>query len=101
MSLFNEDNTAPSYEEICNRLSAIEQQLQQISNTKPTPQQSEQYLDIAAACHYMGMGRTNLYKIMNKGLIAYTYIGRQRRVLLSDVKKYIQSTYVAAKPSIL
>jgi hypothetical protein len=43
------------------------------------------------------MGRTTLYDIMGKGLLAYTYIGRQRRVLLSDIKNYINSTYVAAK----
>lgn len=101
MSFIKDEQASPSLEDLYARLHAVEQQLQQISNTKANPQQSEQYLDIAAACKYMGMGRTNFYKIMNKGLIAYTYIGRQRRVLLSDVKKYIQSTYVAAKPSIL
>jgi excisionase family DNA binding protein len=101
MSFINEQQASPSLEDLYARLHALEQQIQQINNNKSKPQQSEQYLDIAAACAYMGLGRTNLYKIMNKGLIAYTYIGRQRRVLLSDVKKYIQSTYVAAKPSIL
>lgn len=101
MSFIKDEPTSPSLEELSARLQAVEQQLRQISHNKPQAQPSEQYLDITAACNYMGMGRTNLYKIMNKGLIAYTYIGRQRRVLLSDVKKYIQSSYVAPKPSIL
>lgn len=100
MGFQKEGNASQSLEELQQRVHSLEQKLQQISS-KPSPQSLEQYLDIAAACAYLGMGRTTLYEIMNKGLIAYTYVGRQRRVLLSDIKKYVQSTYVAVKPSIL
>lgn len=97
MGLFNESNSVPSIEELCTRLHEVEQQLEQLQNNKQALKQPDQYLDIASTCQYLGMGRTTLYDIMNKGLLAYTYIGRQRRVLLSDIKKYINSTYVAAK----
>lgn len=101
MGLFNESNSVPSFEELCTRLQDVEQQLQQLQNNKQVIKQPDQYLDITSTCQYLGMGRTTLYDIMNKGLLAYTYIGRQRRVLLSDIKKYINSTYVASKKSIL
>lgn len=97
MGLFNESNSVPSIEELCTRLQDVEQQLQQLQNNKQVIKQPDQYLDITSTCQYLGMGRTTLYDIMGKGLLAYTYIGRQRRVLLSDIKNYINSTYVAAK----
>ena len=97
MGLFNESNSVPSIEELCTRLQDVEQQLQQLQNNKQVIKQPDQYLDITSTCQYLGMGRTTLYDIMGKGLLAYTYIGRQRRVLLSDIKNYINSNYVAAK----
>lgn len=94
--------TKPDLEELMERIAALEYKLHQLSaQNKINQPPLEQYMDIASACSYLGMGRTTLYDIMNKGLLAYTYVGRQRRVLLSDVKKYIQSTYVAIKPTIL
>lgn len=96
-----ENKEQPSIEELLTRINCLEQKFNAIINQQVQAKKTEQYLDIASTCQLLGMGRTTLYDVMSKGLLAYTYVGRQRRVLLSDLKKYLNSTYVAAKPSIL
>lgn len=87
--------------ELVAKINSLEHKVNELYQMHSNPKKVEQYLDIASTCQYLGMGRTTLYDIMNKGLLAYSYVGRQRRVLLSDIKKYINSSYVTTKPSIL
>jgi excisionase family DNA binding protein len=101
MGFDTEQKELPSLEELLAKINQLENKLNELYSKQNNPNKADQYLDIASTCQYLGMGRTTLYDIMNKGLLAYTYIGRQRRVLLSDIKKYINSTYVASKQSIL
>lgn len=96
-----EQKELPNLQELQAKINQLESKLNELYSKQNNPQKADQYLDIASACQYLGMGRTTLYDIMNKGLLAYTYIGRQRRVLLSDIKKYINSKYVATKPTLL
>lgn len=87
--------------ELVSKINSLEHKLNELYQMQSNPKKVDQYLDIASTCQYLGMGRTTLYDLMNKGLLAYCYVGRQRRVLLSDIKKYVNSNYVATKPRIL
>lgn len=97
MAFDMEQKELPSLEELIAKMNQLETKLNELYSKQNNPKKADLYLDITSTCQYLGMGRTTLYDIMGKGLLAYTYIGRQRRVLLSDIKKYINSTYVAAK----
>jgi excisionase family DNA binding protein len=61
----------------------------------------DRYLDVASACRVLECGRTLIYELMNAGELAYTQVGRQRRILLSDIRKYGKKNYNPTKPSIL
>jgi excisionase family DNA binding protein len=61
----------------------------------------DRYLDINAACRVLECGKTLIYELMGTGQLAYTQVGRQRRILLTDIRKYALKNYCSAKPSIL
>jgi excisionase family DNA binding protein len=95
------DKPKQSFQELQERICSLEKKLQQLSSTAHTSVNEERYMDVGTACRFLGTGRTSLYELMKSGKLAYTYIGKQRRVLISDVKKYVQRNYVPTKGSIL
>ncbi len=88
-------------QELMDKINSLEKRLNQFMEAEKEKKLSERYLDIKSACRYLGMGRTTLYELMNKGEIAYTYIGKNRRMLISDLDKYTRRKYVPIKESIL
>ena len=42
----------------------------------------------AVAARILGVSRTHLYKILDSGDLAFTAVGRDRRITLADLKQY-------------
>jgi len=83
------------------RLEKLEKKLSQIADEVKEPKSEFKYLDIASACKILGMSRAKLYILMRDGAIPYTYVGSQRRLIMSDLVKYVQKNYIPAKKTIL
>jgi excisionase family DNA binding protein len=49
----------------------------------------------------LGISRSSLYNLMREGKLSYVMVGRQRRLLVSDLETYTKGYYVPARPSIL
>ncbi len=90
-----------NYEELHKRVCSLEKKLYQLGNAAQLQVKEERYMDVASACEFLGTGRTSLYELMKSGKLAYTYIGKQRRILISDLKKYVLHNYVPTRASIL
>jgi excisionase family DNA binding protein len=88
-------------QELQERLERVERKLNELTEVTKEPNGEERYLDVGNACRYLNCGRTLIYELMKSGHLAYTQVGRQRRILLSDLVKYGQSNYKSALPSIL
>jgi excisionase family DNA binding protein len=88
--------------ELQEKLNQLEKRLNQLL-VKVTNEvkDEDRYLDVASACRVLECGRTLIYELMNTGELAYTQVGRQRRILLSDIRKYGKKNYNPTKPSIL
>jgi excisionase family DNA binding protein len=88
--------------ELQEKLQQLEKRLNQLmAKVTNEVRDDDRYLDVATACRVLECGRTLIYELMNKGEIAYTQVGRQRRILLSDLRKYGKKNYCSTKPSIL
>jgi excisionase family DNA binding protein len=88
--------------ELQEKLQQLEKRLNQLmAKVTNEVRDDDRYLDVATACRVLECGRTLIYELMNKGEIAYTQVGRQRRILLSDIRKYGKKNYCPTKPSIL
>jgi excisionase family DNA binding protein len=88
--------------ELQEKLQQLEKSLNQLTAQLTTElKQDDKYLDVANACRVLGCGKTLIYELMYSGQLAYTQVGRQRRLLLSDIRKYGMKNYCPTKPSIL
>ncbi|OIP00962.1 MAG: hypothetical protein AUJ98_06145 [Bacteroidetes bacterium CG2_30_33_31] len=53
------------------------------------------------AANYLGISRTELYRLTGKGKISFTKIGGRRKYTLADLDKYLEGEYHPVKPSII
>jgi len=83
------------------RLEKVEKKLNEISTVVKEPNSEFKYLDVKNASKFLGMSRAKLYILMRDGVIPYTYVGRQRRLIMADMLKYVEKNYKPAKKSIL
>lgn len=98
----NEDKSKDKkIQELQSKLEQIEKKLNQLVTVVKEPAKEDRYIGLTGACRFLDCGKTTIYEIMNSGELAYTQIGRQRRILLSDLKLYAKKRYKSAKPSIL
>ncbi len=87
--------------ELQEKLNQLEKRLNQlIAKVTTEIKDEDRYLDVASACRILECGKTLIYELMNSGELAYTQVGRQRRILLSDIRKYGKKNYNPTKPSI-
>lgn len=92
----------PNIRELSARLEALEKQLQELIQQSPAPAVGAQkYMDVANAVHVLGISRSSLYNLMREGKLSYVVVGKQRRLLVSDLETYTKGYYVPARPSIL
>lgn len=88
-------------EELEARIERLETKLAKLSKAKSILVGDDAYIEINSAADYMGISRRSLYRLMTQGVIPYTYIGAQRRFLVSDLNKYLKKQRVDIKGSIL
>lgn len=91
----------PNIRELSARLEALEKQLHELEHRNADPVVATKYVDVTNAAHLLGIGRSSLYNLMREGKLSYVIVGRQRRLLVSDLENYLDGQYVPAKPSIL
>lgn len=77
-------------EELTGKVELLQTQLAKITKAKNILVGDDAYVEVNDAAAYMGVSRRSFYRLMNKGHIPYTYIGSQRRILTSDLNKYLK-----------
>ena len=92
--------TEPNYRQLQKRIAQLESQVQKLFELTQEPQK-EKYMDVASACTFLGISRVGIYRLMRKGELGFTHIGQQRRILISELTKYINKNKVNALPTIL
>ncbi len=76
------------YESLLNRVSLLEHEITKLIELSQVVPEKDRYMDMKNACALLGISRASIYRIMQRGEMGYTNIGRQRRVLISDLMKY-------------
>ncbi len=89
------------YEKIIDKVSQLEKEVAKLKEMNNLIPEKERYMDIKNACSLLGISRANLYRIMERGELGYTIIGRQRRLLIVDLEKYFEKKRKEALDSIL
>ena len=93
--------TDPNYEQLCLRVKQLESKIEKLIEKSLEQQPKETYMDVASACRFLGISRVGIYRLMRHGELGFTHIGRQRRILVSELNKYTKKNKVNALPSIL
>jgi excisionase family DNA binding protein len=83
------------------RLQELENSVSRILEINQFIPEKDKYLDVSNSCRFLGIGRNTIYALMREGKISYTVLGRQRRILISELKKYAKSNFIQSKKSIL
>jgi len=91
----------PGIGELWARLEALEKRLAELAKQSVAAPPAAKYMDVSNAARMLGIGRSSLYNLMREGRLSYVVVGRQRRLLVSDLEKYAEGHYVPARPSIL
>lgn len=89
------------YEKIIDKVSQLENEVAKLKEMNNLIPEKERYMDIKNACTLLGISRSNLYRIMERGELGYTLIGRQRRLLIVDLEEYFGKQRKEALDSIL
>ena len=89
------------YEKIIDKVSQLEKEVAKLKEMNNLIPDKERYMDIKNVCALLGISRANLYRIMERGELGYTIIGRQRRLLIVDLEKYFEKKRKEALDSIL
>jgi excisionase family DNA binding protein len=89
------------YEKIIDKVSQLENEVAKLKEMNSLIPEKERYMDIKNACILLGISRANLYRIMERGELGYTLIGRQRRLLIVDLEEYFEKQRKEALDSIL
>lgn len=83
------------------RLQELEDSVSRILESSHLIPEKDKYLDVSTSCRFLGIGRNTIYALMREGKISYTVLGRQRRILISELKNYANSNFIHCKKSIL
>jgi excisionase family DNA binding protein len=96
-----ETNESTIIKKLEERLSKVERLLSQLSEEVNEPKKEMKYLDVASAAKILGLSRAQMYILMRDGKLPYTHVGRQRRLILSDLVSYVKKGYQPARKSII
>lgn len=89
------------YETIVEKVSQLEKEIEKLKVQNQTIPEKDRYMDMKNACMLLGISRASIYRIMERGELSYTNIGKQRRMLISDLMKYSENKRKEALGSIL
>ncbi|MEN9949267.1 MAG: Helix-turn-helix domain [Bacteroidota bacterium] len=91
----------PSIKLLEERLGKVERILNQLAEEVKEPKKEMKYLDVASAAKILGLSRAQMYILMRDGKLPYTHVGRQRRLILSDLVNFVEKGYKPARKSII
>ncbi len=91
----------PSIKSLEDRITKLEAKINKLTELQKEPPKEMKYLDVLEAGKFLGLCRAQVYKLMDKGHLPYTYVGRNRRLILADILKYCEKNYIPAKKSII
>ena len=95
--MWNTNNENAIIKSLVERLEKVEKKLNEISSVVKEPKSEFKYLDVSNASKFLGLSRAKLYILMRDGVIPYTYVGNQRRLIMADLVKYVEKNYIPAK----
>lgn len=96
-----ETNESTIIKKLEERLSKVERILSQLSKEVNEPKKEMKYLDVATAGKMLGLCRAQMYILMRDGKLPYTHVGRQRRLILSDLVNFVKKGYKPTRNSII
>lgn len=96
-----ETNESTIIKKLEERLSKVERILSQLSEEVNEPKKEMKYLDVATAGKMLGLCRAQMYILMRDGKLPYTHVGRQRRLILSDLVNFVKKGYKPTRNSII
>lgn len=96
-----ETNESTIIKKLEERLAKVERILSQLSEEVNEPKKEMKYLDVATAGKMLGLCRAQMYILMRDGKLPYTHVGRQRRLILSDLVNFVKKGYKPTRNSII
>ena len=95
------EKTKPSIKSLEDRITKLEAKINKLTEIQKEPPKEMKYLDVASAAKILGLSRAQMYILMRDGKLPYTHVGRQRRLILSDLVNYVKKGYQPARKSII
>ncbi len=96
-----ETTESTSIKKLEERLAKVERILSQLSEEVNEPKKEMKYLDVATAAKMLSLSRAQMYILMRDGKLPYTHVGRQRRLILSDLVNFVKKGYQPTRNSII
>jgi hypothetical protein len=101
MNVFTVDKERISFENLIERINQLETDITRLKAKILTESQGDKYLDLNCASNYLGLSQRSFYRVLERGELGFARIGKNRKVLLSDLDAYIEKRKIAAQESIL
>lgn len=101
MNVFTVDKERISFENLIERINQLETDITRLNAKILTESQGDKYLDLNCASNYLGLSQRSFYRVLERGELGFARIGKNRKVLLSDLDAYIEKRKIAAQESIL
>ena len=79
------------YETLLRWFLDLEKEIDKLKQLNQIVPEKDRYMDMKNASALLGISRASIYRIMLRGELGYTNIGRQRRLLISDLMKYSEN----------
>lgn len=89
---------AGNFRELANRIERLEAAIRQLEEGSTI--KKDQYFSIDEAASYLDVSRSTMYRLLRDREITYINVGRHRRVLASDLEKYLKLQHPVGYKSI-
>jgi len=94
-------NSTEELSKLQKKVDSLERKVRELEISLSVPRPKEKLLGTADACLYLDVSRMSLYRYMEEGLIAYQLVGKQRRIALTELDRFMNRDRKDALPSIL
>lgn len=101
MSFLINDSQSNNHENLVARINQLENEIFRLKENMHVENLRNRYLDINCASNYLGISPRSFYRIMERGELGYTMVGKHRKFLLTELDAYIQKQSTSALGSIL
>lgn len=101
MNFLTNDNQSNSHEKLVARINQLENEIFKLKENIQVENLRNRYLDINCASNYLGISPRSFYRIMERGELGYTMVGKHRKFLVTELDEYIKRQSTTAFGSIL